>query len=61
MKLQIGDKIVLRYDDSVDNQEIIGKELVVIKPSMNTSPFWVDVSYNGKYYSVRGSDCNKVT
>ena len=39
-----GDRVMLKWDDSRDNQAIIGKTLVVIEPPRNPlAPCWMDV------------------
>ena len=57
----VGDRAILKYCDSPDNQEIIGKIVtVVVAPNKFQSPFWMDVEFEGRTYSVRGADCRKV-
>lgn len=53
------DLVVLKYDDSPDNQEIIGKILKVIEPPRSlTAPLWMEVvTEEGCKHSVRGADC----
>jgi hypothetical protein len=50
--------VILRWDDTQSNQEIVGKQVKVVNPPTSwEAPMWMDVSYNDKIYAVRGSDC----
>lgn len=51
-----GDIVVVPYDDLPDNQEILNLPVKVAKKSQAHSPFWTVVEYEGREYSVRGSE-----
>lgn len=55
-----GDKlIIIRFCDSRDNQEILGKVLTVVQDSSKLSPNWTEVEYDGKQYTVRGAEARR--
>lgn len=53
----IGDIVRLRWHDSIGEEHLVNKPLEVIKLATFLPPFWIDVRFEGKEYSVRGSDC----
>ena len=59
MGFKIGDTVTLLWDDTPENQGIIGKKVRVVRQPDGGSPFWMDVELDGVGYSVRGSDCRK--
>jgi hypothetical protein len=52
----VGDVVQLRFHDVAEEKHLIGKELTVTKVLCINSPYWLEVSFEGKAYSVRGSD-----
>jgi hypothetical protein len=55
---RIGEIVILKWDDTINNQEIIGHKLIVSKPPEATDTLqWMEVEHDGKIYSVRGIDC----
>lgn len=51
----------MRYDDSPDNQVIVGQTVRVTTQPSPDSPYWMDVTFEGQVYSVRGGDCTRVS
>lgn len=54
-----GDRVVLKYDDALENQPAIGKVGVVVKNYGGGSPHWVDLEVEGNTYTVWGNDCRE--
>jgi hypothetical protein len=60
--LKVGDKVILKYDDAIDNQTIVGVIVRIINVRTTGQPNWIDVQdeRDMEIYTVRGSDCKLV-
>ena len=53
-----GQKVKVFYDDS--NPKLNGKEVIVERQVTFTSPYWIEVSFEGEIYPIRGSEVGRV-